>query len=63
MLAQLVEHRYRKPAVTGSTPAHGILDNELNIYLPGETLLIQRFSFFVSKKECHMDIPNELLII
>jgi len=26
-------------------------------------LLIQRFSFFVSKKECHMDIPNELLII
>ena len=25
MLAQLVEHRYRKPAVTGSTPAHGIL--------------------------------------
>lgn len=27
MLAQLVEHRYRKPAVTGSTPAHGIKSN------------------------------------
>ncbi len=27
VLAQLVEHRYRKPAVTGSTPAHGICNN------------------------------------
>ncbi len=26
VLAQLVEHRYRKPRVTGSTPADGIIE-------------------------------------
>ena len=31
-LAQLVEHRYRKPAVTGSSPAAGI--NELGLSRP-----------------------------
>ena len=46
VLAQLVEHRYRKPAVTGSTPAHGIIRIKAFI-LEVRTLEYQRSYFFV----------------
>ena len=32
-LAQLVEHRYRKPRVTGSTPAAGIIDSRFKVLI------------------------------